>query len=149
NGSMVATGEGRLLLPILVTEKAVPGARILVAVSTNRLTDARLAIDYPGQTDPGALRREIQTAVAIMAGFPDGNQQREKQLDAAVNAIDIASLDRGDQQAFSHSLEEANLALRPLHEWMKQFSIKAVGNSHIDMAWLWPWTETVEVVRNT
>ena len=21
--------------------------------------------------------------------------------------------------------------------------------SHIDMAWLWPWTETVEVVRNT
>ena len=32
---------------------------------------------------------------------------------------------------------------------MKQFSIAAVGNSHIDMAWLWPWTETVEVVRNT
>ena len=24
-----------------------------------------------------------------------------------------------------------------------------MGNSHIDMAWLWPWTETVEVVRNT
>ena len=32
---------------------------------------------------------------------------------------------------------------------MKQFSISAIGNSHIDMAWLWPWTETVEVVRNT
>jgi len=26
---------------------------------------------------------------------------------------------------------------------------RAAGNSHIDMAWLWPWTETVEVVRNT
>ena len=32
---------------------------------------------------------------------------------------------------------------------MKQFTVKAVGNSHIDMAWLWPETETVEVVRNT
>ena len=32
---------------------------------------------------------------------------------------------------------------------MSQFNISAVGNSHIDMAWLWPWTETVEVVRNT
>ena len=32
---------------------------------------------------------------------------------------------------------------------MSQFTIKAVGNSHIDMAWLWPETETVEVVRNT
>ena len=32
---------------------------------------------------------------------------------------------------------------------MQQFTIRATGNSHIDMAWLWPWTETVEVVRNT
>lgn len=32
---------------------------------------------------------------------------------------------------------------------MQQFTVKAVGNSHIDMAWLWPWTETVEVVRDT
>ncbi|HZS49092.1 MAG TPA: alpha-mannosidase [Blastocatellia bacterium] len=149
NGSMVATGEGRLLLPILVTEKAVPGQRILVAVSTSRLSDARLSIDYPGQPDPGVLRREIQTAVAIMAGFPKGNSEREKQLDTVVNAIDVTALDRGDQQGFVHSLEEANLALKPISAWMKQFSIKAVGNSHIDMAWLWPWTETVEVVRNT
>jgi alpha-mannosidase len=32
---------------------------------------------------------------------------------------------------------------------LKQFTVRAIGNSHIDMAWLWPWTETVEVVRNT
>ena len=23
------------------------------------------------------------------------------------------------------------------------------GNSHIDAAWLWPWTETVDAVRRT
>ena len=23
------------------------------------------------------------------------------------------------------------------------------GNSHIDAAWLWPWTETVDVVKRT
>ena len=32
---------------------------------------------------------------------------------------------------------------------MKQFTVRLVGNAHIDMAWLWPWTETVEVVRDT
>ena len=32
---------------------------------------------------------------------------------------------------------------------MKQFTVRAVGNAHIDMAWLWPWTETVEVVKDT
>jgi len=149
NGSIVAQGSGRLLLPILIAEKASPGPRILVAVSTGRLTDARLAIDYPGQPDPDMLRREILSAEAMLAGFPNGNFEREKQLDAAVKAIDWAALDRGDQLAFTRSLEVATRGLQPLHEWMKQFSVRAVGNSHIDMAWLWPWTETVEVVRDT
>ena len=28
-------------------------------------------------------------------------------------------------------------------------TFRLVGNSHIDAAWLWPWTETVEVVKRT
>ena len=28
-------------------------------------------------------------------------------------------------------------------------SVRLTGNAHIDAAWLWPWTETVDVVRNT
>ncbi len=149
NGTMVAQGSGRLLLPILITEKAAPGERLLVAVATSRLTSARLSIDYPGKADAYLLRREIMSAEALLAGFPEGGSERERLLDTAVHAIDIAALDRGDQQVFAASLEAANLDLQPLHEWMKQFSIQAVGNSHIDMAWLWPWTETVEVVRDT
>ena len=149
NGSMVAQGNGNLLLPILIAEKALPGQRILVAVSVTRLTGAQLTFDFPSQVDPGLLRREIMTATAIMAGFPDGNAERQKQLDSVVKSIDITALDRGDQQAFNHSLEAAEQDLAPIRNWMKQFSIKAVGNSHIDMAWLWPWTETVEVVRDT
>ena len=149
NGTMVGQGTGRLLLPILITEKAVPGEKILVAVETNRLSSARLSIDYPGGADPYFLRREIMSAEALLAGFPDGDAAREQQLDAVVHAIDFGALDRGDQRAFSASMEAANRDLQPLHDWMKQFTIRAVGNSHIDMAWLWPWTETVEVVRDT
>ena len=149
NGSMTAQGVGRLLQPVLITSKAAPGTRIVVAVNTNRLQDARLAIDYPDQPDPWMLRREILAAVAIMAGFPDGNGEREKQLDSVVQAIDFAALDRGDQQAFDRSLETAIRNLQPLRQWMQQFAVRAVGNSHIDLAWLWPWTETVEVVRDT
>ncbi len=148
NGSMAAQGTGRLLQPILITGTATPGQRILVAISTSRLADARLSIDYPGP-DPWMLRREILSTTALMAGFPDGNAEREKQLDAVVQAIDFAALDKNDQQAFNHSLEAAIHNFEPLHQWMNQFTIRAVGNSHIDMAWLWPWTETVEVVRDT
>ena len=28
-------------------------------------------------------------------------------------------------------------------------TIHLTGNSHIDAAWLWPWTETVDVVKRT
>jgi alpha-mannosidase len=31
----------------------------------------------------------------------------------------------------------------------RQLSVHLTGQSHIDAAWLWPWTETVDVVRRT
>src|SRR5580704_12961610 len=58
NGTLAAQGDGRTLDPILVTEKAVPGQKVLVAVNTpyhavnGRLTSAQLIVDYPGQPDP-------------------------------------------------------------------------------------------------
>jgi alpha-mannosidase len=150
NGSMAAQGTGRLLLPILLTERAVPGERTLVAVSVaGRLVDARLSIDSPGQPDPGRLRRELESAEVLVAASAEGREGREKVLDEAVKAVDLAALDRGDQQAFTRSLESSQRALEPLRDWVRQLRIRAVGNSHIDMAWLWPWTETVEVVRDT
>ena len=38
------------------------------------------------------------------------------------------------------------MTLRPV---LQQANIHLTGNAHIDAAWLWPWTETVEVVRQT
>ncbi len=95
------------------------------------------------------MRLEILSAEPLIAAYLDGKAEREQQLDAAVKAIKLDALDKGDQQAFDASLREAQSKLEILRPYMKQFSIAAVGNSHIDMAWLWPWTETVEVVRNT
>ena len=37
-------------------------------------------------------------------------------------------------------------ALMPL---MQKATYHLTGNSHIDAAWLWPWTETVDVVKRT
>ena len=155
NGGLVAQGDGRTLDPILITNKAEPGQRIQIAIKTpfhepaGRLLGARIAVDYPGQPDPGFLRSEIQTAEAIISGFPDGKAGREQQLDKAVQAIDFAALDKGDQVTFARSLDAVANSLQPLNAWMKQFKVRLVGNAHIDMAWLWPWTETVEVVRDT
>src|SRR5882757_2277297 len=94
-------------------------------------------------------RREQRLALPVIAAYEEGKAERQQQLDAAFKAIDFGPLDRGDQAGFDASLKSAHAKLEVLKPWLQQFNIRIVGNSHIDMAWLWPWTETVEVVRNT
>jgi alpha-mannosidase len=156
NGALVARGDDDTQQPIPLTANAQPGQKFLIAVRLNasevstRIAESRLRIEPPAsRPDPGILREEILSARPMVAGFPDGKSERESQLDAAVKAIDFVALDRGDQAAFDEALRQSQAKLEPLRPFLKQFTIRAAGNSHIDMAWLWPWTETVEVVRNT
>jgi alpha-mannosidase len=155
NGGLAAQGEGRTLDPIFITDRAAPGQKLLVAVKTpyhaddGRLLGATLMIEYPDETDPGLLRTEIEATENVVRAISEGRAERQQRLDEAVSAIDLSALDRGDQQAFDRSLKTAHQALKPLQDWIKQYSIRAMGTSHIDMAWEWPWTETVEVVRDT
>jgi alpha-mannosidase len=155
NGGLVAQGEGRTLDPILLTNQAAPGQKFVIAVkvpfhaAAGRFQGAQIQVEYPGTTDPGTIRSEIQAAEVLLNGSPAAAAEHQGQLDSAVKAIDLAALDRGDQAAFSHSLDAAVHALQPIKDWSSQSTIRLVGNAHIDMAWLWPWTETVEVVRDT
>jgi alpha-mannosidase len=163
NGSMVARTDEDGQVPITLIENAQPGRKLTLAVrvldsggggccggNSTRIENAELRIEPPaGRPDPALMRLQILSAEPLIAAYSDGKAEREQKLDAAVKAIDFTALDRGDQQAFDASLRDAQSKLETLRPYMKQFNIAAVGNSHIDMAWLWPWTETVEVVRNT
>ncbi|UCF18973.1 MAG: hypothetical protein JSU87_13725, partial [Gemmatimonadota bacterium] len=40
-------------------------------------------------------------------------------------------------------------AYAPLAAEIRRDTLHLIGNSHIDAAWLWPWSETVDVIRNT
>jgi len=164
NGNMIARTDEDGQVPITLTNNAQPGDKIVVALRVlpsagvgccggpleAKLGRAQLLITPPvNRPDPAVLRLELLSAQLLVAAYPDAKAQREQMLDAAVKAIDLNALDAADQKAFDASLRAAQAKLDGLRPYMKQFSISAVGNSHIDMAWLWPWTETVEVVRNT
>jgi alpha-mannosidase len=156
NGALVFRGNEDTLQPMLLMENVRPGQKLLIAVRMeateveSNFQRAQLMIEPPAsRPDPSRLRMEILAARPLIAAYPDGMSEREQQLDAAISAIDFSTLDRGDQVGFDASLRQAQAKLEQLRPWLQQFSIRAVGNSHIDMAWLWPWTETVEVVRNT
>jgi alpha-mannosidase len=163
NGSMVARTDEDGQVPITLIENTQAGQKVEIAVrvvdsggggccggDATRIEHAELRIEpAPGRPDPALMRLEILSAEPLIAAYADGKSLRRQQLDAAVNTINVAALDNSHQQAFDDSLRSAQSKLEVLLPYMSQFSISAVGNSHIDMAWLWPWTETVEVVRNT
>jgi len=156
NGSLVWRGDEDTQEPILLTEDAQPGQQFLVAArvdagdADSALHTAELRFEAPAsRPDPSFLRTEILSARSLIAAYEEGRAARQQTLDDAVKATNFARLEQGDQKGFDASLGEAQAKLETLRPWLQQFTIRAVGNSHIDMAWLWPWTETVEVVRNT
>ncbi|MGA7219209.1 MAG: glycoside hydrolase family 38 C-terminal domain-containing protein [Candidatus Sulfotelmatobacter sp.] len=156
NGSLVSRGDDDMQQPIPLATNARPGEKFLIAIRIDApqveilFHHAKLSIEpAAGRPDPAMIRTEIMAARPLIAAYSEGREDREKQLDAAVQAIDFLPLEKGDQGAFDASLRQSQEMLQSLNAWEKRFTIRAIGNSHIDMAWLWPWTETVEVVRNT
>jgi alpha-mannosidase len=156
NGSLVSRGDDDMQQPILLTENAQPRQKFLIAVRIDapdvetQFHHAQLSIEpNAGRPDPAMIRMEVLAARPMIAAYEEGRADRDLQLDAALKTIDFSPLDKNDQAGFDASLRLAQSQLQPLNAWLKQFTVRAIGNSHIDMAWLWPWTETVEVVRNT
>ena len=157
NGAVLYRGDDDNILPVLLSANAQPGQKFLVTVRVvagdavqSEFFHSELTIDVSkSRPDPARLRLEFLAARPIIAAYEEGKAERERQFEAALKAIDFAPLDRGDQAGFDASVASAQTKLEVLRPWLQQFTIRAVGNSHIDMAWLWPWTETVEVVRNT
>ncbi|MBN2359243.1 MAG: alpha-mannosidase [Deltaproteobacteria bacterium] len=139
--------------PLVISERAVAGQRALVAIrvlSPSKLDLAELEFHPSTRPDPLLVRQEIEIADLLNAGIRDrGSAERDRAIAAALAAVDLAALDRGDQEGFDRSLGAARAHLLPLREWEQRYAILATANSHIDMAWLWPATETVEVVRRT
>ena len=156
NGNLVYHGTDTAQQPILLTENAMPGQQILIAVRLDaqevetRISRSRLLVTpEPDRPNPALIREEILALTPMIAAFPEGRAERERQFNEALQSINFTALKNGELAVFDKSLTTAQTKLEALNPWLKQFTIRIVGNSHIDMAWLWPWTETVEVVRNT
>jgi alpha-mannosidase len=154
NSAIVFRGNSDVLEPILLTTNAEVGQRFLIAIrlevgdQPRKLSRSEILIEArPKRPDPESLRIELLSLQPILNTYRD--PQREQLVNSALGSIDFAKLTTGDQNGFDAGLRNAQSKLLELNPWVKQFRIRAVGNSHIDMAWLWPWTETVEVVRNT
>lgn len=154
NGRRVAMGDD--LEPIPLLDSAKPGDKILVAVKLLHTVDEKqfanvvLRVEFSAaRPDPAKLAEEIQSAAAIIPTLGANSESVAQQLEAAANLVDLGALRAADQKSFDASLVKSQAALETLRPGLQATSLRLTGNSHIDAAWLWPWTETVDVVRRT
>ncbi|MGB7266807.1 MAG: glycoside hydrolase family 38 C-terminal domain-containing protein [Terracidiphilus sp.] len=154
NGRRVAMGED--LEPVVLFDQAQPGDKALVAVKLlptvgeKHFTGAEFHVEFSaGRPNPGNLRDEFLAAAQLMQNRADDPPSDEAVLSAAISEVDLKALDAADQKAFDASLRAAQSGLEALRPLLQKTTFLETGNSHIDAAWLWPWTETVDVVKRT
>jgi alpha-mannosidase len=154
NGRRVALGDD--LEPIVLFDNAKPGDKVLVAVKLLHTVDqktfegANLKIDFAeGRPNPEDLRLEILSAALLVPSVSKNVAADSATLEKATGAVDLGALDAKDQAKFDGSLKQAQSTLEGLRPMLQQMTLHLTGNSHIDAAWLWPWTETVDTVKRT
>jgi alpha-mannosidase len=158
NGRRVALGDD--LEPIILFEPARPGDKILVAVKLLHTVDeksfrgATLRIEPIDSTansrpNPDDIRIQCITAANLLPALPTPRKDLLPKVEAAVAAIDTQALTSSDQAAFNQSLRNAQSILATLHSVLAQAKVIEAGNSHIDAAWLWPRSESIDVVKRT
>jgi len=154
NGRRVAMGDD--LEPIVLFDNAKPGDKVLVAVKLLHTVDkkyfagADLKIDFATtRPNPSDLVQEIESTALLTRNRRKSSPAVEQQLEGVVNDIDLLALRHADQGTLDASLRKAQSALAQMEPLVQGTTIRLTGNSHIDAAWLWPWTEAVGVVRST
>lgn len=156
NGRRVALGDD--LEPVVLFDSAKPGEKVTVAikllhtVDTKGIRPATLNIDFAeNRPNPEDLRVEFLSAAMLIPSLAQGTEASNSMgvLNGAIAAVDMKGLDAHDQAAFDESLKAAQSKMEALLPLEQKMTWHLTGNSHIDAAWLWPWTETVDVVKRT
>lgn len=154
NGRRVAMGED--LEPIILLDPVKPGDKVLVAVKLlqtvdkKRFDDAVVSVEFSRtRPSPLDLLLEIESVSALLPSLGSKLQSVADGMERAANALDLAALREGKQSAFDASLEKAHAVLLAVKPDLQGTTVELTGNAHIDAAWLWPWTETVDVVHRT
>jgi len=76
-------------------------------------------------------------------------QTLRRQFEKSVLSFDLEALRQGNLAKVKDSLAKFYEETEPIALFSKSRTIAISGNSHIDLAWLWRWAETVEVTKET
>ena len=142
--------EGRYTL----TEHAHAGQGFKLAVrgingpGTGQLHFARLYFEVLPE-----LEQYVDAArfIEMISGRVSAGQRAELEtaLRASKTEIHFSQVTADNLIAVRQQLVRALAALAPAADLAHHYDVFYIGHAHIDMNWLWPWTETIDVCHRT
>ncbi|MGC8863864.1 MAG: alpha-mannosidase, partial [Armatimonadota bacterium] len=94
------------------------------------------------------FRSEIEFARQFADALPDKARDWHKLILEAVDIVAKAISRRGAVN-LENVVRRAEEVLAPIGKVAKEYTIHCCGHAHIDMNWMWPWPETVNVTHDT
>ncbi|MCL4408601.1 MAG: glycosyl hydrolase-related protein [Thermotogae bacterium] len=88
---------------------------------------------------------EIKFSKSLLEVYPDHSEEWTNLL----NNAEISFQKFLSHEISWNEMESAEKSLEPISKFAKEFTIHYIGHAHIDMNWLWPWQETVDVCYKT
>jgi alpha-mannosidase len=123
-------------------------AVILVAASAmaapSRAAGDEALASLPPERLAERIRAELAVAEGLLSLHPDRKAEWAPLLE---KARALAGSEPGPVAA--SAVAEAEAVLAPVAAVAKTYTVHNVGHAHIDMNWMWPWSETVAVTNDT
>lgn len=94
------------------------------------------------------FRSEIDFAKQFSELFPEKKDEWEGLILDAVESVSQAIARKGSLN-LEAAVRKAEEILAPVGQKAKEYTIHCCGHAHIDMNWMWPWQETVNVTHDT
>ena len=115
-----------------------------IEVSLHGLNESQAAASIPMER----FHCEIEFARQFVEAFPDKRKEWEKLILQAVDVVSSAMARKGSINPES-VVRKAESILEPIAKKAKDYTIHCCGHAHIDMNWMWPWQETVNLTHDT
>ncbi len=154
NGRRVALGDDLEAIDLFTDAK--PGEKVLIAVKLLPTVDDKhfdhvsMKITFaPNRPNPADVREQLVSSLNLIPSLAPDSAADRKTVTSSIAAVDLTALANANQAAFDASLRKSLTTLSTLRPALQGLNYNLTGNSHIDAAWLWPWTETVDVVKRT
>ncbi len=143
----------------VISNNLKPGDRFVIAVrGINRPGWGKVSeyrIEYSGMVE---FQKKLQDKVWGLFIAKHVAEQLSEDPDlwlSRINSVAEAIVEsqaflNGDEEKLLNEFDEKGKILLALKEEIQnKYELFCAGYSHIDLAWKWPWVETVEVVKNT